>query len=98
MALRGVVLGDSQIKFLTRSCLRLSPSVDSCTFSFGGYNATRLSRAVGTMHFSRMDFAVAYVGGNNFSRFIADPQAISNNIKVVVQVFPQISRMWKCSA
>ncbi|XP_075529501.1 uncharacterized protein LOC142560956 [Dermacentor variabilis] len=82
-SLRGVIVGDSQVKFLNRSRLRLIESIKTCTFSFAGYNAVRLARAVSTMRFERVDFAVLYVGGNDLESNV-DPQEICDNIKALV--------------
>ncbi|KAL3192626.1 hypothetical protein MRX96_058848 [Rhipicephalus microplus] len=45
-SLRGVVIGDSQVKFMCRSRLPLKASVKTCTFSFAGYDAVRMAQAV----------------------------------------------------
>lgn len=82
-SLRGVIIGDSQLKFLNRSRLRLVDSIQTCTFSFGGYDAVRLARAVSDMRIEPVDFAVVYVGGNDLDTNM-DPQEICDNIKVSV--------------
>ncbi|XP_077507099.1 uncharacterized protein LOC144116257 [Amblyomma americanum] len=84
MALRGVLVGDSQLKRLCRSRLRLRPSVETCTFSFSGYDAVRLASAVRRINLLRADFCVVYEGGNCISRPNTSPQEICDNIKALV--------------
>lgn len=85
MPLRGVLVGDSQLKFMCRLRLRLLPFVETCTFSFGGHNAPRLSEAVSRLRCRPADFAVLYVGGNDLDRTGADPQRICDSIKVCTE-------------
>ncbi|XP_077498904.1 uncharacterized protein LOC144109975 isoform X2 [Amblyomma americanum] len=84
MALRDVLDGDSQLKRLCRSRLRLRPSVETCTFSFSGYDAVRLASAVRRINLLRADLCVVYVGGNDISRPNTSPQEICDNIKALV--------------
>lgn len=99
-ALRGVLVGDSQLKFLCRSRLRLLPLVSTCTFSFGGHDAVSLQGAIARTHFRRSDFAVLYVGGNDLASG-ADPREIASNIKVRILYKRRICRkfrLMKCYA
>ncbi|KAL1444023.1 hypothetical protein MTO96_030083 [Rhipicephalus appendiculatus] len=64
--------------------LNAEMSVETCTFSFSGFNAVRLAEAVSTMGFQQVDFAVLYVGGNDLSHASVVPQEICDNIREVV--------------
>ncbi|KAM7299188.1 uncharacterized protein ISCGN_019755 [Ixodes scapularis] len=82
-ALRGVVIGDSQIKFLERDRLRLVPSVQVCTFSFPGASTRTLPGEVGRLHLHATDFVAVYVGGNDL--YGGDSaEAISSRIEELV--------------
>ncbi|KAL1444021.1 hypothetical protein MTO96_030082 [Rhipicephalus appendiculatus] len=59
-------------------------SVETCTFSFSGFNAVRLAEAVSTMGFQQVDFAVLYGGANDLSHASVVPQEICDNIREVV--------------
>ncbi|KAL3173150.1 hypothetical protein MRX96_012287 [Rhipicephalus microplus] len=86
-SLRGVVIGESQVKFMCRSRLPLKASVKTCTFSFARYDAVRMAEAVSAMHFQRVNFAILYVGGNDLVNVNAEPQEICDNIgKLVLQL------------
>ncbi|XP_077506702.1 uncharacterized protein LOC144115943 [Amblyomma americanum] len=84
MAMRDVPVGNSQLKPLCRSRLRLCPSVETCTFSFGGYDAVHLASAVRRLNLKPADFVILYVGGNDLARPNASPQAICVNFKALV--------------
>ncbi|XP_077513186.1 uncharacterized protein LOC144124425 isoform X2 [Amblyomma americanum] len=84
MTVRGVLVGGSQVKRLCRSRLRLCPSVETCTFSFGGYDAVHLASAVRRLNLKPVDFVILYVGGNDLARPNASPQAICVNVKALV--------------
>ncbi|XP_077484989.1 uncharacterized protein LOC144095056 [Amblyomma americanum] len=81
--LRGVLVGDSQLKFLCSSRLRLSPVVRTCTFSFSGHDAISLAEIIPETCFRRADFVVLYVGGNDLDRG-DDPREIASHIKDLV--------------
>ncbi|XP_037515371.2 uncharacterized protein LOC119391794 [Rhipicephalus sanguineus] len=83
-SLRGVVIGDSQVKFMCRSRLPLKASVKTCTFSYAGFDALRMAEAVSSMRFQRVDFAILYVGGNDLANVNAEPQEICDNIGELV--------------
>ncbi|KAL3187876.1 hypothetical protein MRX96_000495 [Rhipicephalus microplus] len=84
--LSGVVIGDSQVKFMCRSRLPLKASIKTCTFSFAGYDAVRTAEAVSAMHFQRINFAILYIRGNDLANVNAEPQEICDNIGLVLQL------------
>lgn len=65
--LRGVIIGDSQMKFLNKTRLYLGKNSKVCTFSFGGADAPRLTRKLRIMKFGPLDFVALYVGGNDLA-------------------------------
>lgn len=79
--MRGVLVGDSQLKFLNRSRLQFAKDVSTCTFSVGGANAVTLLTKVQQLHLKSMDFVVIYVGGNDLSDG-RDPWDICRDILV----------------
>ncbi|XP_077486219.1 uncharacterized protein LOC144097355 [Amblyomma americanum] len=81
--LRGALVGDSQLKFLCSSRLRLSPLVRTCTFSFSGHDAISLAEMIRETRFRHADFVVLYVGGNDLDR-ADDPREIASHIKDLV--------------
>ncbi|KAH6920028.1 hypothetical protein HPB50_028985 [Hyalomma asiaticum] len=82
------------MKFLCRSRLGLISSVETCTFSFGGFDAARLASAVLALGLQRVDFCVLYVGGNDLAKPNADPQEICDNIKeLVLQLLRDVARL-----
>ncbi|KAL3189103.1 hypothetical protein MRX96_003240 [Rhipicephalus microplus] len=83
-SLRGVVIGESHVKFMCKSCLPLNASVKTCTFSFAGYDAVRIAEAVSAMHFQCVNFAILYVAGNDLANLTAEPQEICDNIGELV--------------
>ncbi|KAH6919631.1 hypothetical protein HPB50_029380 [Hyalomma asiaticum] len=93
-SLRGVIIGDSQMKFLCRSRLRLAASVRTCTFSFAGFEATRLASAVSAIRLQHVDFCVLYVGANDLANSDKDPQDICDSIKeLVLQLHRDVARV-----
>ncbi|KAL1444026.1 hypothetical protein MTO96_030086 [Rhipicephalus appendiculatus] len=71
-------------KFMCRSFLPFKMSVETCTFSFSGFNAVRPAEAVSTMGFQQVGFAILYVGGNDLSHANVVPQEICDTIREVV--------------
>ncbi|KAH6926281.1 hypothetical protein HPB50_016373 [Hyalomma asiaticum] len=93
-SLRGVIIGDSQMKFLCHSRLRLAASVRTCTFSFAGFDATCLASAVSAIRLQHVDFCVLYVGGNDLANSDKDPQDICDSIKeLVLQLHRDVARV-----
>ncbi|XP_077519876.1 uncharacterized protein LOC144129633 [Amblyomma americanum] len=91
MALRDVLVSDSQLKRMCRSRLRLRPSVETCTFSFSGYDAVRLASAVRRINLLRTDFCVVYVRGNDIFRPNTSPQEICNIKAFVLQLLRDVT-------
>lgn len=79
--LRGALIGDSQLKFLNRTRLRLHSDVHVCTFSFGGATAVRLADKCRQLGLAALDFVVLYVGGNDLSNG-RSPLDVSKDIMV----------------
>lgn len=79
--LRGVFIGDSQLKFLNRSRLALRSDVQVCTFSFGGATAVSLAEECRRLGLVALDFVVVYVGGNDLSNG-RSPFDVSRDITV----------------
>lgn len=63
----GVLLGDSQLKWLSVRRLQFACSVRTCMFSVGGATAASLLRQVQLWRLRPVKFAVVYVGGNDLS-------------------------------
>lgn len=79
--MRGVLVGDSQLKFLNRNRLQFAQHVCTCTFSVGSADTVTLLTNVQQWHLKSMDFVVIYVGSNDLS-YGRDPWDICRDILV----------------
>ncbi|KAM7300849.1 hypothetical protein ISCGN_016434 [Ixodes scapularis] len=101
--MEGILVGDSQLKFLTRQHLRFTCDVQTCTFSVGGATAALLLTKVRRWLLRRVDFFVVYVGGNDLDngrrldevcRDILDLVEHLRTLATTVFVFKVLPQCW----
>lgn len=82
--IRGVAVGDSQLKFMARDRIPLRSTVELMTFSFGGSTTETLPELLAGLELLRVDFVAVYVGGNDLFGIGPhnSPTAISERLEV----------------
>lgn len=82
--IRGIAVGDSQLKFMARHRVPLGSTVDFVTFSFCGSTTETLPELVAGLRLQPVDFVAIYVGGNDLFKLRPNntPAAISERLEV----------------
>lgn len=63
-----MILGDSQLRFLTRDRSCLVTDAEVCIFSYDGATTTTSPVLIDRLQLEPVDFTVLYVGGNDISK------------------------------
>ncbi|XP_077507209.1 uncharacterized protein LOC144116336 [Amblyomma americanum] len=90
-ALHGVIIGDSQVKFLNWTRLYVPASMRMCPFSYGGADARRLMDIIRRMPLKPLHIVAKYVCGNDLCTE-RSPEDIADDIKKLVQQAARVAR------
>ncbi len=93
MAMNGLILSDSMLKYVTRERLNLVERFRVTTFSWGGATTEDLKRKARRLDFTKVEFVIVHAGTNDVAKLtkpvssIVDEMLVST-VRVELPTYP----------